>query len=110
MNNHEKVARELRSQGNTCSVALHHAFAEDLNLNDDFPAPRSIDGKCGAVLTAIKILQDTGHIDKIEEFEKWFLERFGYLKCAELMAHDRRCIDYIGETAQKLDEFLGINE
>ena len=110
MNNHEKNARELRSMGLTCSEALHKTFSKDLNLNDDFPAPRSIDGKCGAVLTAIKILQDTGHNDKIEEFEKWFLERFGYLKCAELMAHDRRCIDYIGETAQKLDEYLGIGD
>ena len=109
MSKHEERARELKSMGNNCSVSLHQAFSEDIELGSDYPQPRSIDGKCGAVLTAIKILQDTGHSDKIKEFEKWFLDRFGYLKCSELMSHDKKCIDYIGESAQKIDEFLGLD-
>ena len=110
MNNHEKTARQLRSMGLTCSEALHKTYAKDLNLDDNYPAPRSIEGKCGAVLTCIKILQDTGHSDKVEEFEKWFFDRFGSLKCAELMSRERRCSDYIGDTASIIDEFLGIGE
>ena len=58
MNNHEEIARENHKKGNNCSVSLHNAFLEDCNLSKDFPMPRSIDGKCGALLTAIKILNE----------------------------------------------------
>ena len=106
MNSHEERARELKMQGNNCSTSLHNAFSEDTRLSKDFPAPRSIDGKCGALLTAKKILQETGHADKIEEFEKEFVKRFGYATCKDLMTHERRCNDYVGESAKIIDEIL----
>ena len=107
MNNHEEDARRLKESGKLCSDALYEAFSKDYKLNGDFPAPRSIDGKCGALLTALFILRETGHEDKCEEFEKWFVEQFGYAKCIDLMSHERRCSDYVGESAKWLDEVLG---
>ena len=96
MTKHEKRARELKAQGNNCSVSLHTAFAEDTKLGADFPQPRSIDGKCGALLTAMYILKELGYAEKIEEFEKEFIKRFGYSKC----------IDYVGECARMIDEII----
>ena len=107
MGKHEKRARELKAQGNNCSYSLYTAFMEDKRLDGKYPEPRSIDGKCGALLTAIRILEETGHEDKLEEFEKKFIELFGYNKCRDLMTHEARCSDYVGECARMLDEILG---
>lgn len=106
MSEHETKARELKQQGNNCSNSLFGAFRENIKLEGNAPAPRSIEGKCGALLTAIKILKDTGHEDKIEEFEKEFIKRFGYSKCADLITHERRCNDYVGESARIIDKIL----
>lgn len=108
MMSHEAKARELKKQGNNCSTSLHNAFSEDTKLSPDFPAPRSIEGKCGALLTAKKILTEMGHADKIEEFEKEFIKRFGYATCKELMSHERRCNDYVGECAKMIDAILNM--
>ena len=106
MNNHEEKARSLHKQGNNCSTSLHDAFSEDIQLSKDFPMPRSIDGKCGALLASLKILKEMGHEEKQEEFEKEFIDKFGYNKCLELMTHERRCNDYVGESAKMLDKIL----
>ena len=106
MSKHEERARELKSMGNNCSVSLHQAFSDDMELNSDYPQPRSIEGKCGALLTSLKILKEKGHEDKLEEFEKEFVKKFGYSKCIDLMTHERRCIDYVGESAKMVDEIL----
>lgn len=106
MGNHEKEARELKQRGNNCSASLYGAFSKDINIGNEYPAPRSIDGKCGALLTALNILEKTGHSDKKEEFEKKFVEKFGYSKCIQLMNYERRCNDYVGEAAKMLDEIL----
>ena len=107
MSKHEKIARELKAQGNNCSVSLYKAFMEDKRLGGKFPEPRSIDGKCGALLTAIRILEETGHESKIEMFEEEFIRLFKYNKCIDLMTYERRCSDYVGECARMLDEMLG---
>ena len=106
MSNHEEIARNLHRIGNNCSTSVHNAFSKDMELSDDYPMPRSIDGKCGALLTSLKILEEIGHEDKLEEFEKEFINKFGYSKCMELMTHERRCNDYVGESAKMLDEIL----
>ena len=106
MSKHEEIARNLKKQGNNCSTSVHNAFSEDIKLSKDFPQPRSIDGKCGALLTAIKILKELGYEDKIEEFEKEFESKFGYTKCVDLMTHERRCNDYVGESAKYIDSIL----
>ena len=107
MSNHENRARELHKQGNNCSTSVHNAFSEDTSISEDFPAPRSIEGKCGALITAEQILKEMGKEDKIEEFEKEFVKKFGYSKCVDLMTHERRCNDYVGESAKMLDEIIG---
>ena len=76
MNNHEIEARKLKMQGNNCSTSLHSAFAKDTNITNEYPSPRSIEGKCGALLTALKILEETVHSDKIDEFEKEFIKMY----------------------------------
>lgn len=106
MNNHEIEARKLKMQGNNCSTSLHSAFAKDTNITNEYPSPRSIEGKCGALLTALKILEETGHSDKIDEFEKEFIKKFGSSKCIELMSKEKRCNDYVGESAKMIDEIL----
>ena len=106
MNIHEKDARKYKIMGNNCSSSLHKAFKEDTDISNEYPDPRSINRKCGALLTALKILDDTGNLDKKEEFEKKFIEKFGYSKCMDLMAHERRCEDYVGISAQMIDEIL----
>ena len=103
MNKYEEEARKLKIEGNNCSYSVYNAYAKDLNLSGQYPAPRSIDGKCGALLSALKILEETGNIEKKEEFEKEFIKEFGYCKCIELMRHDRRCNDYVGECAKMID-------
>ena len=107
MSKHEDNARKYKLLGNNCSNSLYRAFSEDTKLDGQIPAPRSIDGKCGALLTALKILKETGHEDKVEEFEKEFERRFKYTKCIDLMTHEKRCTDYVGESVRIIDEILG---
>ena len=104
MNNHEEDARELKMAGNNCSVSLYTAYEKDIKLSGEYPAPRSEDGKCGALLTALRILDEIGYSDKKDEFEKEFVKRLGYSKCLELMTHERRCGDYVGESARIIDK------
>ena len=106
MNKHEEQARMLHEQGNNCSNALYKSFFSDTNLDGNIPAPRSVDGKCGAVLAAEKILKELGKEEKIENFEKEFIEKFGYVTCIDLMRTERRCNDYVGESASMVDKIL----
>ena len=106
MEKHEKMARELFKQGKDCSTSLHTSFSKDTELSKDYPAPRSVEGKCGALLTAENILKQKGCQDKIQEFEKEFIKLFKYTKCSDLMKFERRCNDYVGESANLVDKYL----
>ena len=106
MNSIEEKARSLKSQGNNCSISVYGAFLEKLKLSGNIPEPRSIDGKCGAVLAAAQILKETGKESLIPKFEEEFISKFGYIKCADLMSHEARCNDYVGESARLVDEYL----
>ena len=106
MRYHEEKARQNHKMGNNCSNSLYKAFQEDTQLDGIIPAPRSEAGKCGAVITAEKILREKGKDKYIEEFEEKFKQEFEYLTCIELMTSSRRCNDYIGESAKMLDEIL----
>ena len=106
MSEFEEKARSLKLQGNNCSYSVYNAFIDKLNLSADYPEPRSIDGKCGALLTALKILDEIGQADKKEQFEKEFINEFGYAKCFELMTHERRCSDYVGWSANKISDYI----
>lgn len=106
MNTYEEFARKMKSSGNNCSVSVYMTFIKELNLSGNIPAPRSIEGKCGALLSALQILDETGHGDKKEEFENKFISLFGYNKCHDLMTHEARCDDYVGVCARLLDEII----
>ncbi len=104
MGKFEEKARNLKAQGYNCSYSVYNSFADELKLKGDYPAPRSKDGKCGALLVALKVLEETGNEEKKEELEEKFIEEFGYSKCVELMTHSRRCSDYVGWSANKIEE------
>ena len=106
MNNYEKEARENHLNGNNCSISLYKVFKDKLNIQSEAPKPRSIDGKCGAILATEQILREIGKEDYIDEYEKDFLNRFKYVKCIDLMKNDRRCNDYICYSASVIEEYL----
>ncbi len=106
MNKYEESAREFKAQGHNCSYSVYNAYINDIELSGEYPEPRSIDGKCGALLTALRILDETGHSDKKEEFENDFIKEFGYSKCVDLMTHERRCNDYVGWSANRINEII----
>ena len=103
---HEQIARELKSSGKNCSYSLYTAFKDDYKLKEEYPLPRSIDGKCGALLTTEHILKQLGKEEYIPEYEKMFLEQFGYIKCLDLLKNTKRCNDYVGFSADFLDKVL----
>ena len=82
----------------SCSQAVY----ESLGLNNPNkttpPAPRGEDGKCGAVLAAEQTIREAGGSQShIDEFEKRFIEKFGHLKCSDLLgALNGECNDYVG--------------
>ena len=107
MANHGESARKLHANGNSCSVSVYQAF-RDVNTAGDgqVPAPRSIDGKCGAVLAAEKLIREMKVCDEAE-FDDKFSEIFGSLKCGELIkAHGRRCNEFVGFAADYVEERL----
>lgn len=110
MNEFEEKARNLKSQGNNCSYSVYNTFKKKLNLSGNYPEPRSIDGKCGALLSSLKILDEIGQADKKEQFEKDFIKQFGYAKCFELLTYERRCNDYVGWCASKISEYINSNK
>lgn len=103
MGKYEEIAREAKKSGIICSDAVYNTFKDVLNLSGNIPAPRSIDGKCGAVLAAEQILKELGKEDLIEGFEKEFVEEFGSLKCVELMRVDKKCSSYTAKSAKVIE-------
>ena len=104
MKDYEFEARKLHKQGYNCSSSLHESYKNDLSLGDDYPAPRSIDGKCGAVLVTEQILEKTGNKQFVNEYENIFTKNHGSLKCKELTGDKKKCNDYIGFSAKYLKE------
>ena len=118
MNEMEIQARQNHKQGNNCSCSLAMAFADKMHMKAEeakqtVPPPRSIDGKCGAYLSAVTILEKLGP-DRVQEFEEAFLEQNGSLKCKEILAGravtGRTCNDVIGEAAAKLEAVISEQE
>ena len=106
MNKYEEEARKLKKIGMLCSDAVFETFKNDLNLEGTPPAPRSIDGKCGALITAEYILKSLGREDLIDEYNNYFIDMFGSCKCLELMRTDRRCNDYVGESVKYISSII----
>ncbi len=106
MKDYEQLARTNHKSGTNCSNAIYSAFKDDLNLKVPAPLPRSIDGKCGVVLTVSSILKEIGKEDEIPKFEEEFIKKFGYLKCKDLIMNGRVCNDNIGFGAKYLENII----
>lgn len=105
--NHESAARQIHRTGYNCSNSVYQAF-EDIDATAKTtrpPAPRSIAGKCGALLTAQQVLRDLG-IDREDELEQAFEDEFGYVTCRDLKRHRRSCNDCVGVASRLVDEYV----
>lgn len=102
----ENTARSNHRNGMSCSAAVYAAF-DDINASRTVaPSPRSEGGKCGAVLAAEKVLKDLG-IDGQDEFESVFREKFGSLKCFELLGKRRgQCNEFVGAATALAEEII----
>ena len=103
---YEQIARNNHKSGINCSNSVYNAFKDDLKLSGNAPLPRSIDGKCGVVLSVEAILNEIGKADEIEKFEEAFVNKFGYLKCKDLIMHGRVCNDNVGFGADYLEKII----
>ncbi len=107
MNKYQEKALQYKNEGKTCSYSVYHAFKDEYKLNDEFPAPRSIEGRCGCLLVTEKILKDLGKEEKYREFEEKFIKQYGYEKCFDLIKNNgRRCSEYVEAAAGFLAEAL----
>ncbi|MBQ7059083.1 MAG: C_GCAxxG_C_C family protein [Firmicutes bacterium] len=103
---HEKAARATHRRGTSCAGSVYQAFADVNKHMTNAPTPRSEGGKCGAVLSAEKVLREVG-VGKIDEFEREFKERFGSVKCYELLGkRNGSCNDFVGAAAAIADKLL----
>ena len=102
--NHESMARKIHRSGFNCSNSVYQAFADIDSVDGNPPAPRSIAGKCGALLTAQKVLRDLG-IEREAELEQAFADEFGYVTCRDLKLHRCSCNDCVGVASRLVDEY-----
>lgn len=102
---HEAAARQIHRSGYNCSNSVYQAFSDVDTAGGEPPAPRSIAGKCGALLTAQKVLRDLG-VDREDELEQAFQAEFGYVLCRDLKRNRCNCNDCVGVAARLVDEFL----
>lgn len=103
--NHEDAARAIHRTGLNCSNSVYKAFADVDSAGGNPPAPRSIAGKCGALLTAQKVLRDLG-VDAEDELEQAFKAELGYVTCIDLKRHRRNCNDCVGVAARLVDSYV----
>lgn len=102
---HEAEARGIHRTGYNCSNSVYQAFSDIDHAGGTPPAPRSIGGKCGALLTAQKVLADLG-IDAQDELERAFEQEFGYVTCVELKRHRCSCNDCVGVASRLADDII----
>ena len=100
--NREETARNKHKSGNNCAVSVYSTFYD--KVSGMAPMPRSEGGKCGAVLSAEKVLSQLGH--STEGFDHKFLEMFGSVKCAELRKGKYPCNDLVGAAARLVGEMV----
>ena len=102
---HEAEARRIHNSGYNCSNSVYQAFSDVDHAGGQPPAPRSIAGKCGALITAQKVLRDLG-VDGEDELERAFEAEMGYVTCRDLKRHRCSCNDCVGVAARLVDELV----
>ena len=100
-------ALELKKSGRTCSYSIYYAFKDHLHLDDNYPAPRSIEGRCGCLLVLEKILKDIGKEDRYQEFYNRFIDEYHYDKCFDLIKNNgRRCDEYVEKASEYISKII----
>ena len=101
MIDYETIARNNHRSGMNCSAAVYDALGLNNPNITEPPFPRSIEGKCGAVLAAEQTIREMGGTEAdVEEFERRFKEKYKHLKCVQLMGFlNGKCNDFVGESA-----------
>ena len=103
--NHEATARRIHHTGYNCSNSVDRAFSDVNSAAGNPPAPRSVAGKCGALLAAQKVLRDLG-IGREDELERAFEEQLGFVTCVELKRNRRDCNDCVGVATLLADRII----
>ena len=110
----ENRARKNHKSGCNCSQSVAVAYADKMVMTSEeartlSPAPRSIAGKCGALLAAEMVLERLS-IDKKDELEKRFSDENGAVECSKLRSPEirkfRSCNDFVGSAARLLEEMI----
>lgn len=102
---HASTAQQIFSSGPNCSVSVYQAFSDVDKVGGTPPAPRSIGGKCGALLAAQRVLEDMG-AGRADELERDFAAELGYVKCVDLKRNRVSCNDCVGTAARLVDKYL----
>ena len=101
---YETTARNGHRSGQNCAMAVYGAFQQVNENSTSAPRPREVDGKCGAVLAAEKVMREM-NIGDTAEFDKEFERLYGSLKCADLRGTaSGKCNDYVGIAARMVGE------
>lgn len=102
MLDYETIARTNHHSGMNCSTAVYEALCHGNDTNrTEPPRPRSIEGKCGAVLAAEQYIRENGGTEKdVEEFDNQFMAKYEHLTCAKLRGIlGNKCNEYVGAAA-----------
>ncbi|MBQ9611618.1 MAG: C_GCAxxG_C_C family protein [Lachnospiraceae bacterium] len=99
----EQKARQTHKNGYSCASSVYSAFSDV--ADGTAPIPKSEGGKCGAVLSAEKILRGLGL--STDDFDRKFIARYGSLKCSDLVrSRDHSCNDLVGTAAAFVEEMI----
>lgn len=102
---HVERAHSIHRTGRSCSASVYQAFADINRSGRGAPTPRSIGGKCGALLAARQVLADLG-VDRQDELERRFRDKFDCVRCDELLNTTSTCSEFVVEAARLVDEYI----
>ena len=91
-----------------CAEAIICAFMDKFELDEDtadsfrqFGGGRAPEGACGAFYAA-KYILETKCPEKVSEFEKFFIDNAGALKCCDIKSRRTPCVACVEKSAEYL--------
>ncbi|MCX7920574.1 MAG: C-GCAxxG-C-C family protein [Clostridia bacterium] len=90
-----------------CAQAVVSAFKEHFNISDDmletfrsFGGGNAPEGVCGAYY-AVRCMLENNNKEMIKDFEKYFLDSAGAVKCTEVKANKKlSCVGCVEKSAE----------
>jgi hypothetical protein len=97
-----------------CTQAILYGFKGEINKDNlniesfsNYRHGKAPQGECGAFYTTKTILENNNHKDKLKEFEQYFLNKAGSLKCKEIRASKSlTCLGCIEKSSEFLNTCL----